>query len=230
MLRRKVIEVVAGSLYEDLLLVRGFVRQQSLQIKDYADNLERYVEEEDIETIVSVEENKEELVSLPARHIEGVFEHDFDLKAIFTEVMPIYQRQAMLITIWSRFGEGLLSIANTLAGEKGINKKPRSARISDVVHYYNEVQRLGLTLDPSKELNYAVSFMSNVVGKVRNAWVHDGGKAKKSALIDVVNLEENLSFRNDLINVKEAFLAKVLDTMIYVAESFYRKSWNYPNN
>ena len=60
------IKADAGALYESLLLMRAFAEQQREHIRDYSKNLEEYIEEEEIETIVAGRENNDEMVTSPA--------------------------------------------------------------------------------------------------------------------------------------------------------------------
>lgn len=171
------IKARAGALYESLLLMRAFASQQGMQIRDYSENLERYVKEEEIETIVAGRENKEEIETLPARHISGVFEHDFDLKAVLTEVMPTYQNQAMLITLWSKFESGLRLVAESLAAEHKKKLRDKERGISTVAHYLDEIDRWGLKHRDRHNYRAEYDFLSSVVGRIRNAWVHDGSRS-----------------------------------------------------
>lgn len=215
------IKTDAGALYESLLLMRAFAEQQREQIRDYSKNLEEYIEEEEIQTIVAGRENNDEMATLPARHISGVSEHDFDLKAVFTEVMPIYQNQAMLITLWSKFESGLCLIAESLAAEQKKKVRDKDRGISTVAHYLDEIERLGLKHRDRQHFCAEYDFLSSVVGRIRNAWVHDGGRASKKSISQIVNKENDLVMRNDVINVTDKFLSRVIQSMLSVSKEIY---------
>ena len=221
MLNEPRLKADAGALYESLLIMRAFAEQQGEQIRDYSENLERYVKEEEIETIVAGRENKDEVAKLPARHISGLFEHDFDLKAVFTEVMPIYQNQAMLITLWSKFESGLRLVAESLAAEHKRNLRGKDRGISTVGHYLNEIDRLGLKHRDSQHYRTEYDFLCSIVGRIRNAWVHDGGRAKKQSISQIVNKETDLLMRNDVINVTDKFLTRVIQSMLSISKEIY---------
>tara|TARA_B100002003_G_scaffold175051_1_gene162902 strand:- start:3832 stop:4524 length:693 start_codon:yes stop_codon:yes gene_type:complete len=215
------IKADAGALYESLLLMRAFAEQQREHIRDYSKNLEEYIEEEEIETIVAGRENNDEMVTSPARHISGVFEHDFDLKAVFTEVMPIYQNQATLIALWSKFESGLCLVAESLAAEHKKKIRDKERGISTVAHYLDEIERLGLKHRDRRHFRAEYDFLSSVVGRIRNAWVHDGGRASKRSISQIVNKESDLVMRNDVINVTDRFLARVIQSMLFFSKEIY---------
>lgn len=211
----------AGALYESLVLMRAFVEQQQEQIRDYSENLEKYIKEEGVETIIAGRENKDEIEKLPARHIAGVFEHNVDLRATFTVVMPIYQNQAMLITLWSKFESGTCLVAQSLASGKKQKLRRKKNGTSTVAHYLNEIDRLGFEHRSQRAYRADYEFLSSIVGRIRNAWVHDGGRSKNKFVSEIVRKDSDLLVRNEVIKINDKFLFRVIGSMFCISEEIY---------
>ncbi|WP_420390691.1 hypothetical protein [Marinobacter sp.] len=211
----------AGALYENVLLMRAFAEQQQEQIQDYSKNLEKYIKEEEIETIITGRENKDEIEKLPARHIAGVFEHNLDLTATFEGVMPIYQNQATLISLWSTFESGTFLVAQSLSAEKNTRLRRKESGISSVAHYLNEIDRLGLKHRNQRMYRTDCEFLSLIVGRIRNAWVHNGGRCKNKSVSEIVRKDSDLLVRNNLIKINHSFLFRVIESMRSISEEIY---------
>lgn len=211
----------AAALYESLLLMRAFAEQQQEQIRDYSENLEKYIKEEETETIITGLENKDEIVELPVRHIAGAFEHDLDLRATITVVMPIYQNQAMLITLWSKFESGTCLVARSLGAKKKKKLRRKESGVSTVAHYLNEIDRLGFKHRDQRTYRADYEFLSSIVGRVRNAWVHDGGRCKNKSVSEIVRKDSDLLVRNEVIKINNNFLFRVIESMRSISEEIY---------
>src|SRR5690606_2035171 len=169
---------VVQALSEEIVFLQSFLKQQERQIQDYCDNFEKYVEEVDVEREYWDGYNEPEMVVFTERHIDGIQESDFDIKGVFTEILPIYQRQSMLVTLWSRFEAKIKDIVLYRHEERStkVRKKPKDTSI--LKHLLTELDSFGLDFSDNK-LKDAINFLDNEVRYVRNCWVHDGGSPAK---------------------------------------------------
>jgi hypothetical protein len=203
---------VAHGLDEELHIMSAFISQQSKQIEDYRNNIEKYVEVAEVEKWYYNGPDEGDVVLDEVQHIEGFSEDDYDFKALFTEVMPAYQRQAMLVTLWARLEAKLDDIVRYLADslKKAKRKKPKG--VSDFQHLINEIERLGVKFGDSEEVRSAITTLNNSVRLIRNSWVHNGGRPSHNVEEHIAH-DDGLSIDSGYINVSGNYLKFVLKNM-----------------
>ena len=121
-----------------------------------------------------------EVIVDDVRHIEGFSEHDYDIEKVFGYVIPMYQRQSMLITMYSIF-ESDLARMSEYVGLLGLGggqmKKVRDS--SKIRKYLNRLEEASVVGD---EVYEDFDFLDYEVRYVRNAWVHDAGMNPKGKI------------------------------------------------
>jgi len=211
---------VTQSLNEELSFLYAFVNQQEGQIDDYTREYKSKV------TVIRKEDttdiNKENNSSIS--HIDGIAESDYDIESIFTEVMPAYQRQAMLVTIWSRIETKLDEIVSLLASNRKTKRIKKSGKSSDFRHLISELQRLGINFRSNKNVFDMISMLDNDVRKIRNSWVHNGGlPCTKSVRKNIIE-NQDLHLNNGIIYIEKDFLITVIDAMKTVANHIFNEA------
>lgn len=213
---------VVQALAEEIVFLQSFLKQQERQIQDYCENFERYVEEVDIEREFWGGYNEPEMVVFTERHVDGILESEFDIKGVFTEVLPIYQRQSMLVTLWSRFEAKVRDIVLFLHEERStkIGSKPKKSSI--LSHLLSELSLFGLDFS-DKALQEVIVFLDNEVRYVRNCWVHDGGLPAKHLIEKIIESTSGLSITDRLVNVSNNYLHEVAGSMSLLAGFIYHE-------
>ncbi|CUR47457.1 hypothetical protein BN2364_3016 [Alloalcanivorax xenomutans] len=209
---------VAQGLKEELFLMKAFINQQEKQINNYIRDIDDCVETAEAEEWYETSDGQAEKVLVNIKHIEGVSEDDYDFKAIFTEVMPLYQRQAMLVAVWGRLECKLDNIAHHLATIRNIKIKSKSKGLSDFMHLINEIERLGVKIRDSKECSLAVDTLNEEVREIRNAWVHNGGRATKKRVRIIVKSSQHLRFESEKINISKEYMLFVIGQMSKISK------------
>ena len=208
---------VAQRLGEELFLMRAFICQQDKQINSYILNIEEYVETAQVEKWYETSYGEGEKFIDEVKHIEGVTEEDYDFKEMFTEVMPLYQRQAMFVALWGRLECKLDDIAKHLSSIKGIKIKKKSKGLSDFIHLISEIERLGVKITDTEECSNAVDFLNNEVREIRNAWVHNGGKVKKEKIGKIVKSTKYLDMNFEVLSITNEYLLFSLSEMMKIS-------------
>ena len=209
---------LAQGLKEELFLMKAFINQQEKQINNYVRDIDDCVEIAEAEKWYETSDDQAEKVLVDIKHIEGVSEDDYDFKAIFTEVMPLYQRQAMLVAVWGRLECKLDNIARHLAAIRNIKNKTKPKGVSDFIHLINEIERLGVNIRDSKECSLAVATLNEEVREIRNAWVHNGGRAPKKRVKIIVESNQYLRFESEKINISKEYMLFVIGQMSKISK------------
>src|SRR5690606_14336466 len=213
---------VVQALSEEIVFLQSFLKQQERQIQDYCDNFEKYVEEVEAEREHWDGYNEPEIVVFTERHVDGILESEFDIKGVFTEVLPVYQRQSMLVTLWSRFEAKDKDVVIYLNEERStkIRKKPKDSSI--LRHLLTELSSFGLDFS-DKKLQEAISFLDDEARFVRNCWVHDGGLPTKHQIGKIIERSSSLSITDRLIDVSNSYLHEVAGSMSLLASYVYHE-------
>ncbi|WP_252094162.1 hypothetical protein [Vibrio sp. SCSIO 43009] len=155
-----------------------------------------------------------EVVEVEKQHIAGITEDEYDFKEIFTSVMPMYQRQSMLLTAWSMFENEINTFYSRLAtkcgAEPNLRKIKRVKHSSDLAHVISCLKALGVVTEPTEQFVDAFERLNNEVRLVRIDWVHNGGKAVKSDFIENTN---GLTMNHSQIDISVGYIEEVTDLM-----------------
>lgn len=214
---------VVQGLKEELFLMKAFINQQEKQINNYVRDIDDYVETAEAEKWYETSDGQAKKVLVDIRHIEGASEDDYNFKAIFTEVMPLYQRQAMLVAVWGRLECKLDDIARHLATIRNINIKPKTKGLSSFIHTINEIERMGVKIRDSEECSLAVDTLNDEVRKIRNAWVHNGGRATKGRVKVIVESNQHLRIESEKININKEYMLFVIGQMSKISKKILRE-------
>ncbi|EJL6264420.1 hypothetical protein VDT04_003387 [Vibrio cholerae] len=173
---------------EELRLVQAFNKKQAELTDTFVANIHEHVETYTREVFYQQHaDDPGEVFEVAVEHIAGVSEDEYDFKAVFCELMPMYQRQSMLVTNWAVFECELKKFYSILAEEKGRSPElPKKKSGSELNHLVKNFQALGLLKNPSAEFNEAFDKLENEVRLIRNDWVHNGGVSKASKNVDLI--------------------------------------------
>ncbi|EKY4197767.1 hypothetical protein QNE44_004865 [Vibrio harveyi] len=200
---------------EELNLLRAFNRKQIEFVDGFVENIEQHIETyTDKEFVQQWAGDEGEVVEVEKQHIAGITEDEYDFKDIFTSVMPMYQRQSMLLTAWSMFENEIHTYYSRLAlkvgAEPNLRKIKRAKHSSDLAHVIACLQSLGVVAEPTKQFLNAFERLNNEVRLVRIDWVHNGGRAVKSEFVEHTN---GLTMNCSQIDISVDYIEEVTDLM-----------------
>lgn len=171
---------------DELNLIRAFNQKQEQLIEEFITDINNHIGTMEGQIYAG---DTGELIAVDIDHIAGVTEEEYDIRALFSENMPMYQRQSMLLTMWAMFEYELersfLVLSTTLGANDVLPKKPRE--ISKFRHILNQFEKLDCLLDCSEGFNRYVTVLDNEVRIIRNAWAHNGGIDTKEKIPDSVS-------------------------------------------
>ncbi|MGS0695389.1 hypothetical protein [Shewanella sp. 0m-4] len=201
--------IIPSFISEELFIINAFNKKQEEQIESFTNNIEDHIEKAEIERWVQTSEPDGIADTDEIEHIAGVSEEDYDIREMFSAIMPLYQRQAMLITIWSAFECELenmyLYAAEKINGTTRLSRKPN--RDSKINHILNELKAIGIAETTSENFKSAFATLNLEVREVRNAWAHNGGKDLKNITNDGV---DGLSLKYQQIAISKDYIQKVV--------------------
>lgn len=213
---------VVHALSEEMIFLESFLRQQEKQIVEYCENFDKHVGVEEIDKEYWDGYNEPEIVTFPVRHVDGILETDYDLKGIFTEILPTYQRQAILVSLWSRFESKMADIIDHIHSERGSKQKAKRKNDSVFKHQISEFCSFGLSFE-EENLQSSIYTLDNEVRIIRNCWVHDGGKPNKEQIFSLINQTKFLSITNGLVDISFEYLQGVANNMSLLANHIYHE-------
>ena len=200
---------------EELNLLRAFNRKQIEFVDSFVENIDQHIETyTDKEFVQQWAGDEGEVVEVEKQHIAGITEDEYDFKDIFTSVMPMYQRQSMLLTAWSMFENEIRAYYSRLAlkvgAEPNLRKIKRAKHSSDLAHVISCLQSLGVVAEPTEQFLNAFERLNNEVRLVRIDWVHNGGRAVKSEFVEHTN---GLTMNCSQIDISVDYIEEVTDLM-----------------
>jgi hypothetical protein len=147
----------------------------------------------------------------PIAYIAGLSDDEMDVDSAFTDIFPMYQRQAMLISLWSMFEVELTKFYYRVSSELDVNTEFKKLKQKSILFslktYFVE---LGLELEQSEEFKEGFKFLNDEVRHIRNDWVHNGGESVNSEKIgDIVGIDKVYS----QLNISQDYLARVSKAM-----------------
>ncbi|ENM5795879.1 hypothetical protein [Vibrio mimicus] len=196
---------------EELNLLRAFHRKQLEFVDGFVGNIEQHIETYTDKVFIQQWAGDEgEVVEVEKQHIAGITEDEYDFKEIFTSVMPMYQRQSMLLTAWSMFENEIKTYYSRLASKVGAKPIKREKNTSDLAYMVSSLQAMGIVSEPSKRFIDAFTRLNDEVRFVRIDWVHNGGKPVKSKFIEQT---EGLAMNGSQIDISVAYIEEVMNLM-----------------
>ncbi|QYK07596.1 hypothetical protein [Shewanella mangrovisoli] len=175
-------KILPSFISEELYIIRAFNNKQESQISEFIDDIEQHIEVTEVEQWFQFSADDKEISIKQIEHIEGITEEEYDLREMFTEIMPIYQRQAMLLTLWAAFEFEMEKMYIHVSGQESLPKKKSKKNISKLRHMVNCFSKIGIPSAPTKDFLSSVNTLDEEVRVIRNAWAHDGGKDLKNKI------------------------------------------------
>ncbi|MEZ8114234.1 hypothetical protein AB4163_21510 [Vibrio splendidus] len=202
---------------EELELLKTFHQQQEEQISDFITNIDQHIQTEWQEGWhQNYAGDPGELIEYPVERLGNVTEQEYNLREIFTGVMPMYQRQAMLLSMWALYEcefTAYYSHVASMLGRRATLPNQNGPRVSQLTHITNCFKRLGCLDIESDEFIQAVERLNGEVRLVRNAWAHNGGKLKNNdAIADV----EGITLLTGQVNLSSNYINQVSELMALV--------------
>jgi hypothetical protein len=213
-------------LTEELHVLEAFFNKQEFQIAEFTKNIEMHVEVYQVERwqAICAEDESEPYID-EIEHISGITEDSYDIRGLFLETMPIYQRQAFLLTLWGVFESELekmcISVCSTFDNAYSIPPKPKN--ISHLQHFLGELEKRGVPSNPSTEYLMSLDILSNEVRHVRNAWAHNAGRDKDNKIPENA---DGIVTKDPIVTIAPAYIHKVIFLMSVVAKEL--NAYSYP--
>lgn len=213
-------------LTEELQILEAFYSKQEFQISEFSNNIEEHIEVFQVEgwQAMCADDEGEPYIE-EIEHIAGITEDSYDIRGLFLETMPIYQRQAFLLTLWGVFESELekmcTSVCSTFNNAYSIPAKPKN--ISNIQHFLNELEKRGIPSNPSIEYLRSLDILSNEVRHVRNAWAHNAGRDKDNKIPDNV---DGIVTKEPIVTIAPAYIHNVIFLMSVVAKEL--NAYSYP--
>lgn len=115
--------ILSTFISDELFIIRAFNVMQESQITDFISNIESHVDVAEVERLVQNLSGDGVIDIVQIEQIAGISEEDYDIRELFREIMPIYQRQAMLLTLWGMFDSGMEDMYIYVSGNKCVPQK-----------------------------------------------------------------------------------------------------------
>lgn len=208
-------EIKIRSIYEEIYIFKSFLNQQEKQVNEYIQNINSRKESYDTTKIIFTGNNNYEEILVSVDHIEGISEDDYDIVGLFTEDFPLYQRQSMLLTLWSLFESKLKDIYDLLISESGQQPRKKKKNQSDFSFFIDELTKLGCNFNDERIANILL-FLNGDVRNIRNDWVHHGGIPKRDYR-DLIN-QNKIKITSRKIDLSNVFLNDITDQILATSE------------
>ena len=198
-----------GFISINLSLMKDFFESNELQLKELITKK--------LESKITIDHQGEEVGI-----IDNFNSLDFDIDEIYKVVMPTYQRQAMIISLWAilefETQEAYLFAKNWLKLPKSSLKKPDTT--SRFKHSLNKLKNLGICNNSTKKFNQSVIFLDQEVRFLRHAWAHNGGNIRSSEVHE--NIKKNIdgiTLTNGQLSISKEYIQRTIKEMtIFSAE------------
>jgi hypothetical protein len=192
----------------------GFISISLSVIEEFFEPSELQLEE-----LMTRKLKSKKTIDYPGQDVEiiGNFNSlDFDIDDIYNVVIPTYQRQAMIITLWSIL-EFETQEAYLFAKKRSNSNKAdliRPDKTSKFKHSLNNLKSLGVCNNSSKKFNSSVKFLDQQVRFIRNAWAHNGGKINSSEVhTNIKNTTDGITLTNDQLSISKKYIQKIIKEM-----------------
>lgn len=205
--------IIPNFITEDIVLLRAFFVKQEAQIAEFQDNLDKHIEVSEVERWTQRYAGDEgEAYVDEIEHIAGISDDDYNVRELFLEVMPAYQRQSMLLTLWGAFEYEIekmcVAVGSLKNKEYTLPNKPKNT--SAFMHLINELIELGVPNEQTDAFNELIKSLNDEVRHVRNAWAHNGGVDKDNKLTQIPN---GISVSGLRLIISREYIVKVIQLM-----------------
>ncbi len=204
--------VLPNYISEELDIIKAFNENQENILSDFIDNIDDHIKIHEVKIPFLNPSEKIELGLKPVEHLAGLSNEDYNVRDIFTEMMPIYQRQAMLLTLWAAFESELKQLYCHKYEVERIPKRPQNK--SDLQNILDCFSNNNPAFNPSIEYNSAVEILNTEVRSIRNAWVHEGGADPKNELSDDI---KGIEIKSSKIVISKEYIIGVIKLMQVVS-------------
>lgn len=211
-------KVLPSFISDELYIIKAFIDKQEAQISEFTDNIENHVEVAEVAEVerwfhISADEGEVGVDQI--EHIAGISEEEYDIREMFTEVMPIYQRQAMLLTLWGVFESEMEEMYIYASGKECLPKKNKKGKISKLKHMLNCFSKIKIPPEPTEEFVSAMKVLDEEVRLIRNAWAHDGGKDPEDEIPDDI---EGIIKKYSQIAISKEYIKNVVSLMHIISQ------------
>ena len=200
-------KVLPSFISDELYIISAFNDKQEVQLSEFIDNIEQHIEVTEVERWFQISADGGEVGVAQIEHISGISEEEYDIREMFTEIMPIYQRQAMLLTLWGSFESEMEKMYIYASAKESLPKKNKKDKISKLKHMINCFSKMGMPAEPTREYVSAVNTLDDEVRLIRNAWVHDGGKDPMDKIPDGI---EGIVKKYSQIEISKEYIKNVV--------------------
>ncbi|MDO6467537.1 hypothetical protein Q4498_05360 [Neptunomonas phycophila] len=209
------LKVLPSFISDELYVIRAFNEKQEAQISEFIDNIEQHIEVAEVEQWFQISDDAGEIGVTQIEHISGISEEEYDIREMFTEIMPIYQRQAMLLTLWGTFECEMEKMFIYASGQESLPKKNKRDKISKFKHMITCLRKIGMPPEPTEEYSSAVKTLDNEVRLIRNTWAHDGGRDSKNKIPDGI---EGILKKYSQIAISKEYIKSVVSFMHIISQ------------
>ncbi|WP_413472485.1 hypothetical protein [Shewanella baltica] len=215
-------KILPSFISDELCIIRAFNDKQEAQISDFIDNIEQHIKVAEVERWGPNLSGDGDIGIDQIEHLAGISEEEYDIRELFREVMPIYQRQAMLLTLWGVLDSEIKDMYLYVSGEKCLPEK--SKKISDFKHVINCLSKIGIPPEPTKEYEFSVKTLDCEVRLIRNAWAHNSGKDPKNKIPKGI---PGIGEKYSQIAISKEYINKVVSLMHALSQELNKSVRNY---
>jgi len=208
--------VLPDYISEELDIIKAFNENQESLLSDFIDNIDDHIKVHEVKKPLLTSSERIKYGSDKVEHLSGLSNDDYDIRDVFTNMMPVYQRQAMLLTLWGAFESELeLLYCHKYKVEKS-PRKPKGKNISYLKNILDSFTRKKPHFVHSCEYNSAVDRLDNEVRTIRNAWVHNGGTMTTNEFTDNIN---GIEIQSSRVVISKEYIICVINLMKIVSAS-----------
>lgn len=208
----KIMKPQPSKISEEIYIISSFNEQQESQISNFTSNIDEHIKSSEIERWFQYSPNAGEVGTDQIEHLAGINSDEHDVREMFTQVMPIYQRQAMLLTLWGAF-ECELERAYKITSKiiRGTDEIPKNKKgLPKIGHLTNQFSKIGIPEKPSDTFKDSLRTLIDEVRLIRNLWAHNGGRDEKGKLPKNI---QGVTLQYAQIALSKEYIEKVIDLM-----------------
>ena len=209
------LKILPSYISDEIYIIRAFNDKQEAQISEFTENIEKHIEIAEVERWFQFSADDGEVGIEQIEHIAGISEEEYDIRDVFTEIMPIYQRQAMLLTLWGAFECEMEKMYLFTSKTKKLPDKKKGDKSSKFKHMINLFKKNSIPVEPSEDFCKAINVLDNEVRFIRNAWAHNGGKFPKNKISEnIPGIDEKYS----QISISQEYIKIVVEMILVISK------------
>lgn len=210
--------IIPSFIEEIIMLLSAFNSKQEAQINEFQSTIDEHTIITEVKRWQQRYDGDEvEPYIDQIEHIGGFSDEDYNVRDLFLKVMPTYQRQAMLLTLWAAFEFEMekmcIAVSSINNNKYTIPKKTKP--ISKFIHLISELKKQRVPSNPSVEFDRYVRTLDSEVRVIRNAWAHDGGVDIKNKLLKGI---PGITTIDSQLAISKEYIDKVIELMTYISQ------------